>query len=300
MGTVAVIAHNKKSFGGGLPELRSLLTDAGIPAPIWCEITKSRKAPRALQKCLKKGADLIIAWGGDGTVQQCIDALVTAGAGKKVKLAILPAGTANLLACNLGIPQDLAKALDIALHGPHRRLDVGVINGEHFAVMAGMGFDALMIGDADRALKDRIGRIAYIWTGLKNLQNEATRARVSLNGTPWFEGRASCVLLGNVSSVLGGIKAFPQADPHDGMTEIGVVQAESGWQWLRVLARTAVGDAARSPLVSTGRACEIRIKLSRALPYQLDGGARKPTSRFRVRTKPGAITVCVPAEPTPT
>lgn len=172
-----------------------------------------------------------------------------------------------------------------------------MINGEHFAVMAGTGFDALMIRDADRTLKDSMGRVAYILTGLKNLRNTAARARVSLDGKRWFKGRASCVLLGNVSSILGGIKAFPEAEPHDGLLEIGVVQAESGWQWVRVLARTAVGDAAHSPLVTTGRGREIRVKLSRPLPYQLDGCDRKPTDRLRIGIRPHAITLGTPDEP---
>lgn len=297
MSKIAVIANKYKTFGGGLQELRRLLSEAGIRKPLWIEIRKSAEAPRAVKRCLKRGADLLLLWGGDGTIQQCIDAVVSARAGGKVDLGILPAGTANLLACNLGIPQDLPKALDIALHGRRRKIDVGVINGEHFAIMAGTGFDALMIRDADRTLKDSIGRVAYIWTGLKNLRNKAARARVSIDGKRWFKGRASCVLLGNVSSILGGIKAFPEAEPHDGLLEIGVVQAESGWQWVRVLARTAVGDAAHSPLVTTGRGREIRVKLSRPLPYQLDGCDRKPTDRFRIGIRPQAITLGTPGEP---
>ena len=102
-------------------------------------------------------------------VQRCIDAL----AGTGVTVAILPAGTANLLATNLGIPKDLAAAVDIGLHGRHRPLDVGVINGERFAVMAGTGFDAMMIKDADRGLKDKAGRLAYVWTGRQEPEHPA-------------------------------------------------------------------------------------------------------------------------------
>ena len=104
-------------------------------------------------------------WGGDGTVQRAIDAV----AGKPVSLAILPAGTANLLATNLGLPDDLEACVRIGLHGARRGLDVGKVNGEHFAVMAGAGLDAMMIRAADAGLKDRVGRIAYVWTGAKNV-----------------------------------------------------------------------------------------------------------------------------------
>lgn len=295
MRTVAVVAHNKKTIGGGLPELRAALAEAGIAKPLWHEISSSAKAPQRIKKCLRQGADLVLVWGGDGTLQRCIDALADADAGAKVALGIVPAGTANLLAVNLGIPQDVRKAVDIALGGHQRRIDVGCINGEHFAVMAGTGFDALMIRDASKKLKDSIGRAAYVWTGFKNLRNKATRARISLDGKLWFKGRASCVLLGNVGTILGGIKAFPEAEPSSGLLEVGVVQAESGWEWVKVLAHTAVGGAEKSPLVSTSRGRKILIKLSQKRPYQLDGGDRPAAKRFRIKAKAHKITVCIPA-----
>jgi diacylglycerol kinase family enzyme len=103
------------------------------------------------------------------------------------------------------------------------------------------------------------------------------------------------VLVGNVGTLLGGVPAFPEAEPTDGVLEIGVVQADSGWDWVRVLARTAVDHPEKSPLVSTGRGRKIEIKLAAKLPYQLDGGDREATRRLRIRAKPHAITVCVPA-----
>ena len=127
---------------------------------------KSKQAPERIDQALTAGADLVFVWGGDGTVQRCIDRM----AGSDATLAILPAGTANLLATNLGIPIDLDAAVDVGLHGHRRRLDTGTVNGEHFAVMAGCGLDARMIGDADRRLKERFGRAAYVWTGARNLR----------------------------------------------------------------------------------------------------------------------------------
>jgi diacylglycerol kinase (ATP) len=153
---VAVIAHRKKSIGGGLDELRKMIADEGFDDPIWHEVSKSRKARKRARRTLKDGADLVLVWGGDGMVQRCVDAL----AGSDAAIAVIPAGTANLLAGNLGIPTDLPEAVRIAFHGSRRRLDLGKLNGEHFAVMAGAGFDAQLINDADRGLKDRAGRLA--------------------------------------------------------------------------------------------------------------------------------------------
>ena len=161
---VGVIANPGKSFGGGLLELRRVLDRAGIADPLWREVPKSKKAPAALKRVLADGAELVFAWGGDGLVQRCIDVL----AGSDVPLAVLPAGTSNLLATNLDLPLDIEDAVEVGLRGERRRIDVGRLNGERFAVMAGSGIDAAMIRDADGGLKDRLGRIAYVWSGLKN------------------------------------------------------------------------------------------------------------------------------------
>ena len=139
MTSVAVVAHARKKLGGGLTELRSVLADAGIDDPLWFEVPKSKYAPKCVRTAIDEGADLLFVWGGDGMVQRCIDAVGT----EPVVLAILPAGTGNLLAHNLGIPIDLEQAVEVGLHGARRTIDVGRVNGERFAVMAGTGLDAL-------------------------------------------------------------------------------------------------------------------------------------------------------------
>ena len=127
MTSVAVVAHRKKTLGGGLPELRRVLNDRGVDQALWCEVSKSRDAPARVLDAMKKGVDLILIWGGDGTVQRCLDA-VASSAASGVCVGIIPAGTANLLAGNLGIPTDLEQAVRIALDGDRRALDLGVVN----------------------------------------------------------------------------------------------------------------------------------------------------------------------------
>ncbi|MDG4787558.1 diacylglycerol kinase family protein [Micromonospora sp. WMMD1102] len=290
VGRVAVVAHRKKSLGGGLDELRSRLRGAGIDDLLWYEVPKSRKAPKKVRKALDKGAELVFVWGGDGMVQRCSDAL----AGSDATLAILPAGTANLLATNLGIPEDLAEAVRIGLTGPRRRLDLGRVGGEHFAVMAGAGFDGEMIQDADRDLKDRLGRLAYIWTGLRHVRSETTRMRIRVDGADWFEGEASCVLFGNVGTITGGIPAFDDAEPDDGCLEVGVATASGVLDWMRTLGRMAVGRSDSSPLVRITRGRKINVRFAEPMTYELDGGARDQVSRLKARVAPGALTVCVP------
>ncbi len=288
---VAVIAHRKKSLGGGLDELRKMIADEGFD-PSWHEVSKSRKARKRARRTLKDGIDLVLVWGGDGMVQRCVDAL----AGSDAAVAIIPAGTANQLAGNLGIPTDLAEAVRIAFHGSRRRLDLGKLNGEHFAVMAGAGFDAEMITDADRGLKDRAGRAAYVLTGLRHVRDEPVPTKIRVDGRKWFKGPATCVLFGNVGTITGGIHAFDDARPDDGNLDVGVVTAQGALQWARTLGRAAAGRSERSPFVEMTQGRTFEVKFAERLTYELDGGERGSSKRLQASVVPAALTFCVPEE----
>jgi diacylglycerol kinase (ATP) len=292
MSTVAVVAHTGKSLDGGLDQLRAVLAHEGVDSPLWYEVPKSKKAPAKVREAVDEGADLVFVWGGDGMVQRSLDALRDPA----VAVAIVPAGTANLFATNLGIPDDLEEAVAIGLHGRRRRVDLGVVNGERFAVMAGAGFDARMIRDAGKAMKSRIGRAAYLWTGARNLRAGRVGTTIRVDGATWFEGEASCVLVGNVGTVIGGLPAFPEAVVDDGVLELGVVTADGVLDWARVLSRLAARRPDRSPLARTTAGRQIDVRLDEKLPYELDGGDRKKTKHLEIGVEPGAATVCVPEE----
>ena len=114
-----MVAHSGKTLGGGLEELRAVFARAGHPRPLWFEVPKSKKGPKVAKALLDEGADVILVWGGDGMVQRVVDAV----AGSGVTLGILPAGTANLFATNLGIPTDLE--LHDRLHRPFQLVPWG-------------------------------------------------------------------------------------------------------------------------------------------------------------------------------
>jgi diacylglycerol kinase (ATP) len=287
---VAVVAHQKKSFAGGLTELRELLTAEGVDDPIWFEVSKSRKAPKKARRALKAGAELIVIWGGDGMVQRCVDAV----AGSAATIAIIPAGTANALAENLGIPRDLPAAVRTAVHGRSRLLDLGKLNGEHFAVMAGAGFDGSLIQDAGRKLKGRIGRLAYVVSGSRHLRDDPTPVKIRVDGTTWFTGDATCVLFGNFGTVTGGIEVFRDARPDDGCVEVGVATAQGAFQWARTLGRVAVGRPEKSPFVHTARGRKVVATFDAPILYELDGGARGTTTRLKVRAVQHRLSVRVP------
>jgi diacylglycerol kinase (ATP) len=286
----AVVAHAGKSVGGGLLELRRALERAGVADPLWYEVPKSRKAPAEVRRALAAGAKLVFVWGGDGIVQRCIDAV----AGSDATIAVVPAGTSNLLATNLGIPSDIEEAVAVGLDGGRRQLDLGRLNGERFAVMAGTGIDAALSRDADGVLKDHLGRVAYVWAGLKNLRASPFGAEITVDGVGWFKGDATCVLIGNVGGLFGGIEVFGDARPDDGVLEVGVVTAEGFAEWVRTAARTVVATAEASPFVQATKARKVKVSLDRKVLYELDGGERTKEKAFKVKVEPAAVTVCVP------
>jgi diacylglycerol kinase family enzyme len=136
-------------------DLQAALHAAGVEV-IWLETTKQDPGQGLTRQAIKESVDLILAAGGDGTVMACVTGL----AGSGVPLAVLPGGTGNLLALNLNLPHGLDGALEVALHGDRRELDVGTLDGggDRVELMTGLGFDAAMLRDADPKLKARIGR----------------------------------------------------------------------------------------------------------------------------------------------
>ena len=289
MTTVAVIAHAAKTFGGGLPELRRVLDAVGVREPIWHEVPKSKNAPKQVRRAIEAGAELLLVWGGDGLVRRCIDAVGDA----KVDIGILPAGTSNLFARHFGIPRDVHEAVRVALRGDRRRIDVGRFNDERFATMAGAGFDAAMIRGAGQ-LKKRLGRAAYILSGARSLRAESFGAKIKIDGTSWYDGPASCVLVGNIGDLFAGVDVFPDASVDDGLLDVAVMTAEGSLQVARTVVRTAIGDPQRSPFVRMTKARKLRVELDRKVLYELDGGDRKKVRRFTVEVEPRAVTVRVP------
>ena len=294
MTNVTVVAHERKLGRSDRRALQQALEDAAVDVT-WIDVPKAKKARKAAAKAVDDGADVVIACGGDGTVRAASESLVDTD----TALAVLPAGTANLFATNLEIPQDIEQAVRIGLHGRRRKLDVGTMNGERFAVMAGAGFDAQMIRQADAGLKDRIGRVAYVWTGMNELGRKPFGAKIKVNGTTWFDGKASSILFGNVGKLFAGVDAFEDARPDDGELELGVVTADGMLEWARTIARTAAGASQASPYVQVTRVKKAKVTFDRKVLYELDGGEREKVKKLDVQVEPGAIEVCVPGEGEP-
>ncbi|MDP9418051.1 MAG: diacylglycerol kinase, partial [Actinomycetota bacterium] len=139
-----------------------LLDRYGWREPMWLPTTREDTGRGMTELAVAKGAELVLACGGDGTVMACVSGIANSG----VPMAVLPVGTGNLLVRNLSLPTVVEDAVDVAVTGETRRIDVGRVStdaGEwRFAVMAGVGFDAALVGDAPETLKARVGWPAYV------------------------------------------------------------------------------------------------------------------------------------------
>src|SRR5262249_23304764 len=140
----------------------------------------------------------------------------------------------------------------------------------------------------------RLGRFAYIWSGLRAVGLEAAHATITLDGQAWFEGDATCVLVGNVARVMGGVELFDGAGPDDGRLDIGVSTAQGAFAWSRAMLHVGTGRAGGSPYIRRAKATRMTVRLASPLRYELDGGARGTVTKVKVRVVPAAVAIRVP------
>lgn len=252
----------------------------------WSPTTEDDPGSGQTREAIASGSDVVIACGGDGTVRAVAEAL----GGSGVHLGVVPLGTGNLLAKNLDIPAGF-DAIPTALSGSTKCLDVGTANGESFAVMAGTGFDALMIRDASPTVKHRLGSVAYVISALKNVRAGRTRVSVTVDGSHWFEGEVVMALAGNLGKISGGLEVFPDADPTDGLIDIAVLSPASIRDWLVVMTKLVRKRPQPDRLVKRASGRNIVIELARPTPWELDGEDRPPTSRLEIGVQPQSVEV---------
>jgi diacylglycerol kinase family enzyme len=265
------------------------LAGAGWPEPAWHETTAEDPGRGQTEQAVQDGAELIFVCGGDGTVM----AAVTALAGKDVALAVLPAGTGNLLAANLGLAADAATGVQVALEGGRRRIDVGVVGDQCFAVMAGMGFDAQMLEGTSDTAKKHIGWLAYVGGAAKHLRDRPMRIRVVLDGGAPMLRRPRAVIVGNVGRLQGGVRLLAKAEPDDGKLDVAILSPQSLRHWVS-LGWAVIRRSDRVPLMETYTAERIEIFSNRPQPRQLDGDLIDPGKSLKVQVKHRSLLLCVP------
>jgi len=270
--------------------IRTAMSAHGWTEPLWLETTLDDPGTGQAGAAVAAQVDLLLASGGDGTITACAAAV----AGSGIPLAVLPAGTGNLLARNLGLPLELDEALLVALTGTNRQLDVGCANGRAFLVMAGLGFDARIMDGASEQLKKRMGWAAYVLSGLRHLQDRPVRVTLRADSARPLRRRASAVIIGNVGSLQGGVPLLPDANPGDGLLDAVVLTARGLTAWLALAAHVLTRQRATSRLARvTFR--ELRVDVGRSQPWQIDGEVIGRTHRLVVSVADGKLLIRVPA-----
>lgn len=244
---------------------------AALSATVTLKPTYAAGAGRALAaEAAREGFTTIVAAGGDGTVNEVVNGLGDVPEGfARTRLGVLPLGTINVFARELGVPADFAGAWDVIQHGRETLLDLpqaefttgGRPDRRYFAQLAGAGLDSRSIELVDWEQKKVIGPLAYVVAGFKALAEPGADIHVS---APTFTSQGQLVLIGNGRYYGGSFKLFPQANPRDGVLDVTVfpkvnwaVLMRSGWGWLKDQLHASAGcetfQAATFTLSSAGR-----------------------------------------------
>ena len=171
----------------------------------------------------------------------------------------------------------------------------GTCNGLTFNVMGGAGFDAAMIDAAD-ADKDRLGVVAYVRAGVHAARDRHPfELSVTVDGSPVFTGRATGVLVGNLGTFKGGLEAFPDASPTDGLLDLAVITAAGMRDWASLMIAAARHRQGATPHARLWQGREIGVRLAAEHRFELDGGVRGRAERLDFAVQPRSLTVCAPA-----
>jgi diacylglycerol kinase family enzyme len=306
----AAVVINPTKFAD-LSTIRDRITSTchagGWGDPLFYETTVDDPGTGQARQAVADGASVVCSLGGDGTVRAVACALI----GTETPLGILPAGTGNLLARNLELPVlALDEALRVALTGRNRRIDVGelvvgamddhgeAVDGElvthQFLVMGGMGLDALIMGDTNEVLKQKVGWPAYLLSGFKHLVSPEFRTQVRLDSEPEFKRRARAVVIGNCGKLLGGLVLMPDARVDDQLLDVVIASPKGFVGWAPVIARVLTRQRKGHSTLDHRVCREIRVRVDRPLPVQVDGDVVGQATEVNAVVRPAALTVRVP------
>jgi diacylglycerol kinase (ATP) len=245
---------------------------------------------RIAREAAAAGYDVVVAAGGDGTVNEVINGLV----GTQTALAALPIGTVNVWVREIGMPLQPRAAAEALLNAQVRAIDLGRAGDRHFLLMAGVGFDAAVTAEVRADEKRRLGVFAYAFRALDLAWRfRGTRAHIIIDGKA-VRGRVLMVVLGN-SQLYGGIlKITARACLDDGLLDVCVIKGNTlrgaPFRILSILLRRHTLD----PKIEYHRARFVRIAARRPLPVQVDGDHIGHTP-MTFESVPGALRALVPS-----
>ncbi|MGG7463303.1 diacylglycerol/lipid kinase family protein [Plantibacter sp. YIM 135347] len=288
---------------------------SGWAASEWFETSADDDGRDAVERAASSAPDLIVVAGGDGTLRAAASVL----AGSGITIGVVPSGTGNLFARELGLPMNsIDSAVATAFDGHDRPVDLGFARLERavgdseeraFLVMAGIGLDAHMAAHTNQRLKNRIGWLAYSDPIARSiLGNRRFDMVYGLDDKPDVEMRAHTVIVGNSGSLTAGMLLIPDAVVDDGLLDAVVMRPKGGGGWTnigyrlafnRVLYRTRFGrfvgrlmPKPRAILYAQAKA--LRVRFREAQEIQLDGDPNGSVIAVALRVEHLALTIRVP------
>jgi diacylglycerol kinase (ATP) len=274
----------------------------GWDRALWLETTTEDPGQAMTAQAVRENVDLVLGAGGDGTIRVICSGLAHTG----IPFGLIPAGTGNLLARNIGIPLDEVAALGVAFDGVDKAVDLVRVKvddqpPDHFAVMAGIGLDAVIMEGTDPKMKKAVGSAAYFVSAAQNANHPAVHATIAVDDQQPFRRRASVIVVGNVGLLMANIQLIPDARADDGKLDVLVASPRTLRDWVRlttrVLTRRRQPDDQLDRL--TGR--KVTISVEERDQFQLDGDTVGECQTLTAEIVPGALRLRVPkpvSEPT--
>lgn len=292
-----VINPTKQSTDEVRQAVERVSSEDGWETPLVIETTKDDPGSGQARQALDAGVDLVIVAGGDGTVRCVAEELV----GTDTLMALVPLGTGNLLARNVDIVvDDPTAAVEAAFRGTERSIDVVHLTLDHaqetqvFLVMAGLGYDAAIMSDTREDLKDRVGWLAYVDAGIRNLPGEPAHATISIDGAEPFECRLRSVMGGNCGKIMGGLEIFPGAKIDDGLMDLMTIAPKGKLGWLAVLGKLFARGKGRDPSLQYYQCLTAEVSLREPLEVQLDGDPLGEARHLLFEVKPKSLRLRMP------
>jgi YegS/Rv2252/BmrU family lipid kinase len=244
----------------------------------------------AAREAARKGYDLVGAYGGDGTVAEVAAGLPKDGP----PILLLPGGTGNALAEDLGIPFDLAAAAALAVGraGVVRRVDLGRSGKRRFVLRMTMGFEAAMVRDTTREAKDRLGWLAYLLTGAQKLANPPmAKYTITIDGEVHECEGIAAIVANSASTGVPGVKIADDVDVSDGILDVAVLESADLPTLLGSVADVAQGELPR--IITRWRGKKIRV-VAKPVQEVFSDGEEAGKTPLDVTVMPGAVGVLVP------
>ncbi|HKH55712.1 MAG TPA: diacylglycerol kinase family protein [Propionibacteriaceae bacterium] len=267
----------------------------GWQRPLWLETTEEDPGRAMAQRAIEEGVDLVLGAGGDGTIRVVCSAL----AGTGIPFGLIPAGTGNLLAKNLGIPLDEAAALNVAFDGLDKPIDLVKVTfddqaSDHFAVMAGIGLDAVIMQGTNPDLKKAVGSAAYFLSAAQNAKHPALNTTIEVDDGAPMKRRAHLIVIGNVGYLQANIQLIPDAKADDGLLDVVIASPRGIRDWVRLTTRVLIRQRRLDDQLDRLTGQRVKITVDRPDQYQMDGDTVGECTSLLAEVQPGALLLRVP------